>query len=188
MLIKAPDILHIEPWVSQVELTDALVQNKIIHQSETLTLFQNKQCNLFIPFPKYQYLEVIMKSVWYLHSFPIPMHYFHISGYSPWTSNNSNSRWFEHFSISLEGSSYWESTVDANEQLHLLGGLNVVVFSKIIINKQQTFNELMLQLKKCNYKLLLNCQEKWKNVESQWHEFWLPTTLQGPVVRRPISA
>ena len=63
MLIKAPDILHIEPWVSQVELTDALVQNQIIHQSETLTLFQNKQCNLFIPFPKYQYLEVIMKSV-----------------------------------------------------------------------------------------------------------------------------
>ena len=49
-------------WV-QVELTDALVQNKIILQSETLNLFQNKPCNLFIPFPKYQYLEVIMKSV-----------------------------------------------------------------------------------------------------------------------------
>ena len=122
---------------AQVELTDALVQNKIILQSETLNLFQNKPCNLFIPFPKYQYLEVIMKSVWYLHSFPIPMLYFHISGYSPWTSDNSNSRWFERFSISLEGSSYWQSTVDANEQLHLLGGLNVVVFSKIITNKQQ---------------------------------------------------
>ena len=48
---------------AQVELTDALVQNKIILQSETLNLFQNKPCNLFIPFPKYQYLEVIMKSV-----------------------------------------------------------------------------------------------------------------------------
>ena len=136
---------------AQVELTDALVQNKIILQSETLNLFQNKPCNLFIPFPKYQYHEVIMKSVWYLHSFPIPMLYFHISGYSPWTSDNSNSRWFERFSISLEGSSYWQSTVDANEQLHLLGGLNVVVFSKIIINKQQTFNELMLQLKTVSY-------------------------------------
>ena len=48
---------------AQVELTDALVQNKIIVQSETLNLFQNKPCNLFIPFPKYQYHEVIMKSV-----------------------------------------------------------------------------------------------------------------------------
>ena len=122
---------------AQVELTDALVQNKIILQLETLNLFQNKPFNLFIPFSKYQYLEVITKSVWYLHSFSIPMLYFHISGYSPWTSDNSNSQWFKRFSISHEGSSYWESTVDAIEQLHLLAGLNVAVFSKIIINKQQ---------------------------------------------------
>ena len=46
---------------AQVELTDALVQNKIILQSETLNLFQNKPCNLFIPF---QNINILKWSRW----------------------------------------------------------------------------------------------------------------------------